>query len=101
MEAPHSAQVHDIKAAIRYLRYFSDTFLFDSNRVGITEGSVEINACVNWYGVNDFTIPTEKAFTDEQLREFSNVIPEWAKNGMTYYLFDGKQEDQEVLRVVG
>ena len=126
MEAPHPAQIHDVKAAIRYLRYFSDTFLFDSHRIGImgesagghiasfvalthknpqydgkigiAEGSVEITACVNWYGVNDFTIHKEKAFTEEQLQEFSEIIPEWAKNGFYYYLFGGQQEDQGVLR---
>ncbi|MBT2509336.1 alpha/beta hydrolase [Streptomyces sp. ISL-98] len=35
LEAPFPAQLHDVKAAIRYVRRFADTFGIDTSRIGV------------------------------------------------------------------
>ncbi|MCP3818485.1 alpha/beta hydrolase [Streptomyces sp. A3M-1-3] len=35
LEAPFPAQLHDVKAAIRYLRRYADTFGIDTDRIGV------------------------------------------------------------------
>ncbi|MCX5384392.1 alpha/beta hydrolase [Streptomyces sp. NBC_00083] len=35
MEAPFPAQLHDVKAAIRYVRHFADAFGIDPERIGV------------------------------------------------------------------
>lgn len=35
LEAPFPAQLHDVKAAIRYVRRFADTFGIDKDRIGV------------------------------------------------------------------
>ncbi len=80
-EAPFPAQLHDAKAAIRYLRRFSGDLGIDADRLavwgesagahlaalvgltggqaewegeeGVREGTTEVSAVVDWYGVHD------------------------------------------------
>lgn len=89
-EAPFPAALHDLKAALRYLRRFEDRFGIDADRIGLIgesaggclaamlgltgasdnielegmegfrEGSTDITAVVDWYGISDFaTMPHE------------------------------------------
>ncbi|MEV2278079.1 alpha/beta hydrolase [Nocardiopsis sp. NPDC049922] len=85
LEAPFPAQLHDVKAALRYVRRFADDLGIDPDRVGVwgesagghlaalaglvrpdtpegvrlegtagvAEGSSEVSAVVDWYGVSD------------------------------------------------
>ena len=84
LEAPFPAQLHDLKAAIRYLRRFADTLGVDGDRMGVwgesagghlaalagltgsgdaalegiegpREGSTAVQAVVDWYGVTHIT----------------------------------------------
>lgn len=84
LEAPFPAQLHDAKAAIRYLRRFSETLGIDPDRIaawgesagghlaallgltpdatpslegriGVTSESSAVSAVVDWYGVADVT----------------------------------------------
>lgn len=80
-EAPFPEQLHDTKAAIRYLRHFADNLNLDPSRIGVwgesagghlaalaaltggpeeLEGEVDVRgpdssvrACVDWYGLSD------------------------------------------------
>ncbi|MFD7899799.1 alpha/beta hydrolase fold domain-containing protein [Streptomyces sp. NPDC059743] len=81
-EAPFPAQLHDVKAAIRYLRHYAGTLGIDGTRIGlwgesagghlaalagltgtadpelegtegIAEGDTTVAAVVDWYGVAD------------------------------------------------
>jgi len=84
LEAPFPAQLHDLKAAVRYLRRCADTLGVDGDRVGVwgesagghlaalagltgsgeaalegiegpREGNTTVQAVVDWYGVADIT----------------------------------------------
>ncbi|MGW6742700.1 alpha/beta hydrolase fold domain-containing protein [Streptomyces sp. NPDC055025] len=81
-EAPFPAQLHDVKAAVRYLRHYAGTLGIDATRIGvwgesagghlaalagltgaagpaldgtegIAEGDTSVAAVVDWYGVAD------------------------------------------------
>ncbi|MFB7275007.1 alpha/beta hydrolase fold domain-containing protein [Streptomyces sp. NPDC056244] len=85
-EAPFPAQLHDVKAAIRYLRHYADQLGIDGARLGvwgesagghlaalagltgtddpalegtegIPEGDTTVTAVVDWYGVADLDAP--------------------------------------------
>jgi acetyl esterase/lipase len=81
LEAPFPAQIHDVKAAIRYVRRFADVFGIDADRLGalgesagghlvallaltagveaingtegVPDGRSDVAAVVDWYGVHD------------------------------------------------
>lgn len=81
LEAPFPAQIHDVKAAIRYVRRFADVFGIDADRLGVLgesagghlvallaltagiaaidgtegvpDGRSDVAAVVDWYGVHD------------------------------------------------
>ena len=81
LEAPFPAQIHDVKAAIRYVRRFADVFCIDADRLGVLgesagghlvallaltagiaaidgtegvpDGRSDVAAVVDWYGVHD------------------------------------------------
>ncbi|SEL29841.1 alpha/beta hydrolase [Streptacidiphilus jiangxiensis] len=81
LEAPFPAQLHDVKAAIRYVRHFAESLGVDAERpavwgesagghlaalAGLTPGRLEgdqgvtgedtsVSAVVDWYGVSDVT----------------------------------------------
>ncbi|MET7477043.1 alpha/beta hydrolase [Streptomyces sp. NPDC005648] len=93
-EAPFPAQLHDTKAAIRYLRHFADRLNLDPGRIGVwgesagghlaalaaltgglteLEGEVgvvgpdsSVRVCVDWYGLSDLDMQPDGApVTDE------------------------------------
>jgi acetyl esterase/lipase len=87
LEAPFPACLHDVKAAVRYVRRFADVFGIDADRLGalgesagghlvallattaghpdldgdegLGRGDTGLAAVVDWYGVHDFTTLTE------------------------------------------
>ncbi len=107
-EAPYPAAVHDVKAAIRFMRDQAETMGVDPNRIGVAGGSagghlammvgfasdvdkldgksgsedVESNvACVvNLYGVTDMTTPYARSVSHT--------------NGAVKKFFEGTYEDQ-------
>jgi acetyl esterase/lipase len=104
--APFPANIHDVKAAVRYLRRFHDVFGIDPARIGamgasagghlvsllavsaghpmldgaegVGAGSTAIAAGVAWYGVHDFADHPliGRKFADEVLIPFFDGRPE-------------------------
>jgi len=97
LEAPFPAQIHDVKAAIRYIRQFADVFGIDADRLGalgesagghlvallaltaaikaidgaegVSDGRSDVAAVVDWYGVHDI-----RAWAGEQGGDEPNPI---------------------------
>jgi len=97
LEAPFPAQIHDVKAAIRYVRRFADAFGIDADRLGVLgesagghlvallaltagiaaidgtqgvpDGRSDVAAVVDWYGVHDI-----RAWAGEQGGDEPNPI---------------------------
>jgi len=93
LEAPFPAQIHDVKAAIRYVRQFADVFGIDADRLGVLgesagghlvallaltagidgidgnegvpDGRSGVAAVVDWYGVHDIRAWAGEQPTDE------------------------------------
>ena len=87
LEAQFPAQLHDVKAAVRYLRAYADALGVDTSRIGVwgesagghlaalialtaqrpeLEGTLgvldessAVDAVVDWYGVADLTLPPQ------------------------------------------
>ncbi|MEV7680549.1 alpha/beta hydrolase [Streptomyces sp. NPDC088341] len=101
-EAPFPAQLHDVKAAIRYLRHYAGTLGIDGTRIGvwgesagghlaalagltgaagpaldgtegIAEGDTAVAAVVDWYGVADL----------------ESLLTEWSDPGNPAVIFLG------------
>jgi acetyl esterase/lipase len=101
-EAPFPAQLHDAKAAVRYLRQFADVFGIDEDRIGVwgesagghlaallaltsgsefegqdgvTGPSSAVKAVVDFYGVSNLaTMPSfEESFPPEWVEELKRV----------------------------
>lgn len=93
LEAPFPAQIHDVKAAIRYVRRFADVFGIDADRLGalgesagghlvallaltagvdtidgtegVPDGRSDVAAVVDWYGVHDIREWAGEQATDD------------------------------------